>query len=97
MNDDVLMDYVIRSVDRAFRDIDPNFLVMVEDYLKVTRGEGLELAYNRPEEFKKALEELLGLYPARAVEMIFIRALSEEIGREVPDDFVEAVNFVKSL
>jgi|GEM_PF-2849817 hypothetical protein len=97
MNSDVLMDYVIRSVERAFRDIDPNFLIMVEDYLRVTRGEGLELAYHRPDEFKKALEELLGLYPARAVEMIFLKVLSEEIGREVPDDFVEAVNYVKGL
>ncbi len=97
MNSDVMMDYVVRSVKRAFGDIDPNFLVMVENYLRVTRGTGLELAYSDPREFKRVLEELMGIYAARAVEMVFLKTLSDEIGRDVPDDFVEAVEYVKCL
>ncbi|AMM54667.1 NitrOD5 domain-containing protein [Pyrococcus kukulkanii] len=89
---------LVKALANALDKVSPGLKVVLETHLRVSLGEGLEVAYKDPKKFKDAVAKLFGEYSSRLLEMVVIDQVKDVLGSsEPPDTLEELVDVLKEI
>ncbi|ASJ16490.1 hypothetical protein A3L04_05075 [Thermococcus chitonophagus] len=89
---------LVRALANALDKVSPGLKAVLETHLRVSLGEGLEVAYSDPKKFKEAVAKLFGEYSSRLLEMVVIDQVKDVLGgSEPPNTLEELVEILKEV